>query len=413
MTRRPNPPKVTLGTWNRQKKRFHTVNWWCPETGKKRRLSFRTKREAEAKQEEVLASLAGERYFNANINPSVAEVADHWLDAKRGSVKAQTIKGYQPLLKIIVGPLLQGTPQERAHHALTGEKPSRDTKLLLMLGEHKISALTTAQLRQWHNLVRKEVGAHTANRCMSMLRSIFSMAEEDFGVRVCKTPTNLARRKSKPKKDILTAEEVAQLIDYAETDFDRGIYYVFPFLTGVRISEQLGLLWEDVDLEAGVIHIRRVQERDGTLTDRTKTEAGTREIPISKTLRQFLLQWKLICPRLDGELYRVFPGRGVKRAWPHMSREGGGGPLLYANFRQRYWKPAFSRAGVRYVTHHSARHAFVSNLQAQGVEVGLVAKMTGHSNPMVTLGYYTQATRGGEAAIAKLDAAYRHGSTGA
>ena len=59
-----------------------------------------------------------------------------------------------------------------------------------------------------------------------------------------------------------------------------------------------------------------------------------------------------------------------------------------------------------YVTHHSARHSFVSVLQAQGVEVGLVAKLAGHANPAVTLGHYTQTVRGGAEAVAKLDAVY-------
>jgi len=58
------------------------------------------------------------------------------------------------------------------------------------------------------------------------------------------------------------------------------------------------------------------------------------------------------------------------------------------------------------VTIHSARHSFVSVLQARGVEVGLVAQMAGHS-PTVTLGHYTQAVRGGAEALAMLDRAYQ------
>ena len=241
---------------------------------------------------------------------------------------------------------------------------------------------------------------------MSMLKGILALAEEDFGVRVCSIPTNLAKRKSKPKKDILTPEEVAELITFAKNDKERGIYYAFPFLTGVRVSEQLGLLWSDVDLERNIISICRVQERDGSTTDTTKTEAAIRELPISPTLRTMLLEWRLRCPRLNGELCRVFPGPGVQRQWP-LPRIGGGGPILYSNFLKRYWKPAFAKSGIRYVTHHSARHSFVSTLQAQGVEVGLVAKLAGHSNPAVTLGHYTQAVRGGAEALAMLDKAYQ------
>ncbi len=408
-------PHVTIMKWNRKRtnsvgktvrQRRYAVSYKCPETGSRRRVSLPTKIEAEEYRQALMAEFAGEKYFNPNTNPTVAEVVDHWVDAKRGNVKAQTIRGYQPLLKIIVGPLLQGTPQERVTYAMTGNKPHRDTKLLLMLGDYKVSELATAQLRRWHNLVREEVGAHTANRVMSMLKGILSLAEEDFGMRVCSFPTNLARRKSKPKKDILRPGEVAELITFAKSDKARGVFYAFPFLTGVRVAEQLGLLWEDVDLDRNVISIRRVLERDGTTTDATKTEAGEREIPISATLRTMLLEWKLICPRLDGKLYRVFAGPGQPQQWP-LPRIGGGGPILYSNFRKRYWQPAFERAGVRYVTHHSARHSFVSTLQAQGVEVGLVAKLAGHANPAVTLGHYTQAVRGGADAVAILDLAYQ------
>jgi hypothetical protein len=35
-------------------------------------------------------------------------------------------------------------------------------------------------------------------------------------------------------------------------------------------------------------------------------------------------------------------------------------------------------------------------LQAQGIEVGLVAKLAGHKNAVVTLSHYTHAMRGGE-----------------
>jgi integrase len=86
---------------------------------------------------------------------------------------------------------------------------------------------------------------------------------------------------------------------------------------------------------------------------------------------------------------------------------GGGGPLIYQNFRNRFWTPALKKLPVPYVTPHSARHSFISILQAQGVEVGLVAKLAGHANATVTLGHYTQAVRGGEEAMVKLQQAYQ------
>ncbi|WP_449045668.1 hypothetical protein [Paracoccus versutus] len=336
---------IKLGTWNRRRKlasgktqrqKLHTLNWTCPETGRKRRLSFASKADAEAKRAALLAQMQGRRYFNPGSNPTVAEAVAHWLDLKAADIKPQTLKTYRILCRCITGPLLQGTPKERAAFTEAGVKPYRDAKVLQMLGHRKLSELTTAEIRLWHATVRDEVGEFTASEVKGMFKSILALAEEDFGVPVPKMPSNLTRRKQKPRKSILEPAEVAQLLDYARTDPQRGIFYAFPFLTGVRASEQLGLLWEDIDLDRGVIEIRRVQERDGSITLATKTEAGAREIPICASLRKMLLAWKLVCPRRDGELYRVFCGPGQPRAWPQRPRNAGAA-ILYSNFLRRYW----------------------------------------------------------------------------
>jgi integrase len=87
-----------------------------------------------------------------------------------------------------------------------------------------------------------------------------------------------------------------------------------------------------------------------------------------------------------------------------------GGCLTYWNWRARYFRPALVRLGLPVVTPHSARHGFISALQANGVEVGLVAKLAGHANAGVTLSHYTQAVRKGDAAISSLEASYLNGS---
>jgi integrase len=218
-------------------------------------------------------------------------------------------------------------------------------------------------------------------------------------------PANLGRGKPKVKKAILAPDQVNLLLQAARGDREKGIYIAFPFLAGTRPSEQLGLLWEDVDFEANVIHIRRMQERDGSITNLTKTVAGTRDIPMCSLLRGMLMEWRLVCPRWSGELRRVFPGLGHRQAWP-LPRTCGGGALLYWNFRARFWVPALRKLGLPVVTPHSARHCFISTLQAQGIEVGLVAKLAGHASAVVTLGHYTQAVRGAESAVAALERAF-------
>jgi integrase len=216
---------------------------------------------------------------------------------------------------------------------------------------------------------------------------------------------NLGRGRTKSKKAILTPDQVGLLLHTAREDREKGVYVAFPFLAGTRPSEQLGLLWVDVDFDANVIRIQRMQERDGSITNFTKTVAGTRDVPMCSLLRTMLMEWRLVCPRWGGDLHRVFPGLGRLQPWP-LARHGGGGPLNYGNFRNRFWAPTLKRLGLPVVAPHSARHCFISTLQAQGIEAGLVAKLAGHSNANVTLGHYTQAVRGGQDALAALERAY-------
>jgi integrase len=344
-------------------------------------------------------------YVDPSRAPTVATAVEHWLANRRSEVKASTLYGYRVVAKAITGPMLEGTAKERTEYAISGELPRHDARLLQMLGPVSTAELTTADIRTWHKVVLEQVGRYTANRALSMLKSVLALCEEDFRVRSPSMPTNVVRRRSKPKKEILAPAQLGRLIAAAKTDPQRGIYYAFPFLAGTRISEQLGLLWEDVDFERNAILIHRIQERDGSLTDTTKTEAGVREVPMSPSLREMLLAWRLVCPREAGELVRVFPGPGRLQPWP-LPRTGGGGPLLYQNYRKRFWVPAFKRLGLPYVTPHAARHLFISILQSQGVEVGLVAKLAGHANANVTLGHYTQAVRGGADAIALLERSF-------
>lgn len=381
------------------------ANFRDPETGQRKLPSFETKREAEAFRTELLGKVHTGNYVDPTRAPTVGEAVDHYLENRKPEVKASTFYGYKVVAKAITGPLLEGSTRERAEYAISGEPPRRDARLLQMLGQVSTADLTTAQIRNWHRTVMDQVGRYTANRALSMLKAALALCEEDFRIRAPAMPSNVVRRQSKAKKVILTPEQVGKLIAAAKSDPHRGIYYAFPFLSGTRISEQLGLLWDDVDFAANVIHIRRIQERDGSLTEATKTDAGTRSIPMSATLREMLMAWRLLCPRTDGKLFRVFPGPGRLQPWP-LPRTNGGGPLLYQNFRKRFWAPAFTKLKLPYVTPHAARHSFISILQAHGVEVGLVAKLAGHANATVTLGHYTQAVRGGEDAIARLDLAY-------
>jgi integrase len=405
MTKRERKRKLQNGrsaTYTR-----YVLNYKDPLTGQRRQEFYERQKEAQARKAELIAKVSSGSYLDEKTVPTVGEAIDHWLADKEGKVKPNTLACYKIVVEHIRGPFLVASKRERAEFTATGKKP-KGARMLPMLGDVKLNELTTAEIRAWHRSLSEHSGPYTANRAKSHLKSILALAEEDFGVRAPSMPNGMGRGRTKAKKAILTPDQIRSIIKAAQDDPEHGLYYAFPFLAGTRPSEQLGLLWEDVDFDRGVIRIRRIQERDGSLTEMTKTEAGTREIPMGTTLREMLLAWRVRCPRKGRELYRVFPGPGRLQPWPK-PRIGGGGPLLYQNFRRRYWEPVFAKLELPYVTPHSARHSFISTLQAQGIEVGLVAKLAGHANANVTLGHYTQAVRGGEAAVAALERAYAAG----
>jgi integrase len=363
------------------------VDFRDPQTGKRRQHFFEKRKDAEAKRAELIAEMATGRYASPTT-ATVATAMQNWLEDRRPKVKRVTFTTYERAARYIC----EAVADEDGSIAHAG------------LGPVKLNALQTAEIRRWHNALRERAGHYSANRAMNFLKAALALAAEDFGIRPPAMP-KIDRMRGKAKKKLLTPEQIATLIAAAKADPERGIYVATPFLTGMRIGEMLGLQWPDVDFDRNETHVRRVQENDGTLFNAPKTAAGFRTIPMGPTLRGMLLAWRERCPRLNGELHRVFPTRGKRQPWP-LPRQGGGGPLLYSNYRVQIWRPFLRHLELPEVTPHSARHSYVSNLQAAGVELATVAKLAGHANPVTTLSVYSHAVRDGGMAAQMLEKSY-------
>ena len=130
--------------------------------------------------------------------------------------------------------------------------------------------------------------------------------------------------------------------------------------------------------------IGRVQLMNGSVTELTKTEASTRDIPISPLLRTMLLRWHQVCPFMDEEDRRVFPCLGSLICRTHKKR---GTPLSYANFTGTYWKPTFRALGLPYVTPHSARHAIGKHIIAKTGNIAAVQRQLGHRQAAYAMQY--------------------------
>ena len=381
------------------------LNWRDPHTDSREQRFFERLKDAQEKRAELMAAYDRNNYSATRPNLTVADAVKAWLDTKKGTIRENTFRNYEYQALYVIGPLPTKDARRTNMYSGTGKKPNANT--FELLGHIKAQVLTTRDIRTWHKLISEEVSVYTANKAMMILKAALALAAEDHEFRPPAMPTGLQRRRDKERKKVLSPDQISLVLAAAKNDLEKGIYFAAPFLMGTRPSEQLGLLWDEVDFDANVIRISRIQMMDGSLAEVTKTNAGRREIPMSSQLREMLLGWRLRCPRNNGKLERVFPALGHIQKWP-LPRRGGGGPLIINNFRTRFWAPALKALGLPAVSPHSARHSFISTLQAQGVEVGLVAKIVGHKNAVVTLSHYTHAMRGGNEAIQLLDRAFSY-----
>lgn len=378
-----------------------------PASGKRRQRYFSTRKEAEETRNDLIKNQDAMKRRKGGKVPTLKEAIDYWLESKEQSVQRATHHAYkQVAYDYIIGPAIKGTQQQKYQAAIAG-KPPADAKLIEMFGPNrKIESITTAEIRSWFNRVLDVSGTYNARLAKKHLSSIFRLIEEDYEVRLARMPSRSGPTHRRKTRKLLTEEQVRVVLQEATHDKRWGVYYAFLFLTGVRTSEMLALLWEDVDLDKGRVYICRTQDPNAKLKSQPKTDAGVREIPLNSLLLEMLREWKERCPRLKGELFRVFPSQRNECGKGRRLTEDSDSGLTISNFRNRVWYPLFDRLGLPQITTYAARHMAISFLQSQGVEIGLVSKIAGHSSPKITLQYYTHAVSQTDGVMDQLNAAY-------
>ena len=155
--------------------------------------------------------------------------------------------------------------------------------------------------------------------------------------------------------------------------------------TGLRISEMLGLVWDDVDFAAGVIHVRAQLSRAhrGAPARRvaTKTPASVRDIPLVPQLVRLLSAHRQRSPSARGEEWVFATARGTPFGHRNVSRRCLGRAAQLAGLNDDSWPP------LRF---HDLRHTFASHLIIDlGLDPAQVSRMLGHARITITLDIYT------------------------
>lgn len=257
------------------------------------------------------------------------------------------------------------------------------------LGNRKLSSLTTPIINTFRDDLLATMSRAMARKVLTSLKSLLRDAHrrgnvaQNVALSVRISVHKREKHKLKVGVDIPTPDEIRLLLN-AATGRLRALLMTAVF-TGLRASELRGLRWHhDVDLKKGKLHVRQRADRYGQI-GKPKSEAGDRTIPLGPLVLNTLKQWKLACPRSDGDL--VFP------------TDKGGIERHSAIVREL--RPVVIKAGLvdqdgkpRYTGLHAFRHFYASwciNRRADGgleLPAKIVQERLGHSSIVMTMDRY-------------------------
>ena len=150
-----------------------------------------------------------------------------------------------------------------------------------------------------------------------------------------------------------------------------------------------GLAWSDVDLDANVLYVRRTRIVVGgrAQDSEPKTAAGRRAIPLDDSLVAVLRAHKA-----RQAAHRLAAGSVYDNAgWLFCNEIG---VPYFPDSLSTWWDQRVAAAGVPRIRLHDARHSCATHLLAAGTPVTTVARMLGHSSPVITLQTYSHLLPG-------------------
>ena len=180
--------------------------------------------------------------------------------------------------------------------------------------------------------------------------------------------------------EVLTRSNQRRILDYVRSNFtfmNLGIYICL--CAGLRIGELCALVWDDIDVDSGVIRISKTiqriyvvdgQDRHTELSiDAPKSRNSIREIPIPKDLLRMLKPLKRI---VNGSFF-------VLTNLPQPTE-----PRTYRN----YYKRLMKQLGMPDLKFHGLRHSFATRCIESRCDYKTVSVLLGHSNISTTLNLY-------------------------
>ena len=170
----------------------------------------------------------------------------------------------------------------------------------------------------------------------------------------------------------LTNEQARNLLDTVRGDRLEALY-VISVQSGLRQGELLALRWEDVDLEARTVQVRRTLTRNGgkLAVGPTKTSKGGRTVKLTRDATEALQD------RLTRQLVEIDKAGEVWQENGLVFCTGKGTLINATNLRKRSFAPLLQRAGLAPMTVHQLRHNVATILLLKNVNPKVVSEMLG------------------------------------
>ena len=240
--------------------------------------------------------------------------------------------------------------------------------------------LTEAQLRDYFLHLKND--RHFAASSLGIAYSGIKFFYSHTCPRDWPTLTRLRVPREKRLPDVLSTDEVRQLISAVRTPHNRA-YFQTVYSLGLRLTEGLHLQVGDIDSARMMVHVHRGKG------------AKDRFIPLpSSTLKALREYW-----RTHRHPTWLFPATGRN----HAQAAHADGPMERSSV-QGALRRVVRDLGFRKAIHvHTLRHSYATHLLEAGVNLRLIQQYLGHSSLQTTMVYLHLTTVSHEQARARIE----------
>lgn len=278
-------------------------------------------------------------------------------------------------------------------------------------GSKRIDTVRLSDAKLWLIKLQQKDGRgySSIHSIRGVLRPAFQMAVDDDLIR--KNPFSFQLVEvivnDSVRREALSRENERKFLNFVKDDphfnkYYEGIYILFK--TGMRISEFCGLTISDIDFEEHSINIDHQLMKHGSTgyyIQKTKTESGTRVIPMTPDVEECFR--KIIENRNPPRKEPIIDG---KTGFLYFDKDGS---VMYSLHWEHYFKHIREKYNSIYkvemplVTPHICRHTYCSNMAKSGMNPKTLQYLMGHSEIGVTLNTYTHTSyEDAKAEISKL-----------